>query len=80
MDYITAMRKELFPRSGDVIHPQLRESGCGYETTVGSSQHVECVNMLLDRGAEVNMQEEVSGVIRQGVHAMQHVPRVQCSG
>ena len=43
-------------------------------------EHVECVNMLLDRGAEVNMQEEVSGVIRQGVHAMQHVPRVQCSG
>ena len=22
-----------FPRSGDVIHPQLRESGSGYETT-----------------------------------------------
>ena len=23
----------LFPRSGDVIHPQLWESGSGYETT-----------------------------------------------
>ena len=42
--------------------------------------HVECVKMLLDRGAEVNMQEEVSGVIIHWVHAMQHVPRVQCGG
>ena len=42
--------------------------------------HVECVKMLLDRGAEVDVQEEVSGVIIQGVHAMQHVLRVQCSG
>ena len=42
--------------------------------------HVKCVKMLLDRGAEVNMQEEVSGVIIQGVHAMQHVPRVHSRG
>ena len=26
---------------------------------------VECVKILLDRGAEVNMQEEVSGIIIQ---------------
>ena len=35
-----------------------------------------CVKMLLDRGAEVNMQKKVSGVIIHCVHAMQHVPRV----
>ena len=37
---------------------------------------VECVKVLLDRGAEVNMQDKVIGVIRHCVHAMQHVPRV----
>ena len=41
---------------------------------------VECVKMLLDRGAEVNMQNEVSGVIVDWVHAMQHIPRVPSSG
>ena len=34
---------------------------------------VECMKVLLDRGAEVNMQDKVIGVI---IHAMQHVPRV----
>ena len=37
---------------------------------------VECMKMLLDRGAEVNMQDKVIGVIIHCVHAMQHVPRV----
>ena len=39
---------------------------------------VECVKVLLDRGAEVNMQDKVIGVIIHVhcVHAMQHVPRV----
>ena len=37
---------------------------------------VECVKVLLDRGAEVNMQDKVIGVIIHCVHAMQHVPRV----
>ena len=40
--------------------------------------HVECVKMLADRGAEVNMQK-VSGVIIDRVHAMQHTPRVRSS-
>ena len=31
---------------------------------------------LLDRGAEVNMQNKVISVIIHSVHAMQHVPRV----
>ena len=41
--------------------------------------HIECVNVLLDKGADVNMQSLVSGVIIHCVHAMQHVPRVPSS-
>ena len=41
--------------------------------------HMECVQMLLDKGADVNMQSKVSGVIIHCVHAMQHVPRVPSS-
>ena len=41
--------------------------------------HMECVNVLLDKGADVDMQNEVSGVIIHCVHAMQHVPRVPSS-
>ena len=40
---------------------------------------VKCVKELLDKGAEVNMQKQVSGVIIHCVHAMQHVPRVPSS-
>ena len=38
------------------------------------TENVECVKVLLDKGAEVNMQDKVSGVIIHCVHAMQHVP------
>ena len=38
---------------------------------------VECVKMLMDRGAKVNMQNEVSGVIYY-VHAMHHKHIVPC--
>ena len=38
--------------------------------------HIECVAVLLDMGAEINMQGKVSGVIIHFVHAMQHVIRV----
>ena len=31
----TAVHQTLFPRSGDVIHPQLWESGSGHETRGG---------------------------------------------
>ena len=41
--------------------------------------HMECVQVLLDKGAEVNMQNKVSGVIIHCVHAMQHVSRVPSS-
>ena len=42
--------------------------------------HMECVQVLLDKGADVNIQTSVSGVIIcVHVHAMQHVPRVPSS-
>ena len=40
---------------------------------------MESVKLLLDSGAQVNMQDNVSGVIIHCVHAMQHVPRVPSS-
>ena len=40
----------------------------------------ECVKVLLDRGAEVNMQYDVSGVIIHCVHALQHIVGVPSSG
>ena len=36
-------------------------------------EHMECVWLLLDMGAEVNMRNKVSGVI---IHCVQHVPGV----
>ena len=50
----------------------------GLTTLIKASQtgKVECVKVLLDRGAVVNMQDKVIGVIIHCVHAMQHVPRV----
>ena len=41
--------------------------------------HTDCVQVLLDKGADVNKQSMVSGVIVLCVHAMQHVPRVPSS-
>ena len=42
---------------------------------------VDCVEKLLDMGADINMQSEVSGVIIYYVHARQHIiPRVPSSG
>ena len=41
--------------------------------------YMECVQVLLDKSADVNMQSMVSGVIKHCVHAMQHVPRVPTS-
>ena len=40
------------------------------------AEHMECVQVLLDKGADVNMHSKVSGVFIHCVHAMQHVPRV----
>ena len=41
--------------------------------------HMECVKLLLDKGADVNKHTWVSGVIIHCVHAMQHLPRVPSS-
>ena len=38
--------------------------------------YIECVTVILDKGAKVNMKANVSGDIIHCVHAMQHVPRV----
>ena len=41
--------------------------------------HIECAKMLVDKGAQVNIQDHTvsfSGVIIHCVHAMQHVARV----
>ena len=38
--------------------------------------HMECVTVLLDKGAEVNIPDTVSGVIIHCVLAMQYVPRI----
>ena len=53
----------------------------GWTALMRASQagHMECVLMLLNKSADVNMQSEVSGVIIHCVHAMQHVPRVPSS-
>ena len=38
--------------------------------------HMECVQVLLDKGADVNMRNWVSGFIVHCVHVVQYVPRV----
>ena len=41
--------------------------------------HIECAKMLVDTGAQVNIQDtwvSLSGVIIHSAHAMQHVARV----
>ena len=42
--------------------------------------HKDCVKILVDGGAKVNMQDKVSGIIIHCAHAMQHVPRVPSNG
>ena len=56
---------------------QFRETALMKASEAG---HMECVQVLLDKGADVNcMLNRVSGVIIHCVHAMQHVPRVPSS-
>ena len=47
----------------------------GWTSLIKASEagQVECVKMLLDRGAKVNLQHNVSCVIIHCVPAMQHV-------
>ena len=64
--------------SDDDMHLSFKE---GWTPLMRASNagHMECVKVLLDKGAEVNMQNMVSGVIIHCAHAMQHVPRVPSS-
>ena len=51
----------------------------GEETALmkaSTAGHMECVQVLLDKGANVKKQTWVSSVIIHCVHAMQHVSRV----
>ena len=56
-----------------VMHLSLQDGS----TALMMASEVECVKMLMDRGAKVNMQNKVSGVIHY-VHAMHHKLRVPC--
>ena len=57
-----------------VVHAWIQSLQDGWTTLMVASQEgqVECVKMLVNRGAEINMQKTVSGVIVHSVHAMQH--------
>ena len=68
----------VFGIDGTLYHLSLQD---GWTTLMMASQagQVECVKVLLEKGADVNMQDMVSGVIMHCVHAMQHVPRVSSS-
>ena len=50
----------------------------GWTALMAASQtvQVECVKMLLDRGAKVNLLNEASGVIIHRMHAMQLIPSI----
>ena len=56
--------------SHDDMHLSL-QNGC--TALMMALENVECVKVLVDKGAEVNMQDKVSGIIIHCVHAMQHV-------
>ena len=60
------------------MHLSLQE---GWTALMKASEagNMKCVKVLLDKGADGSMQNEVSGVIIHCVHAMQHVPRVPSS-
>ena len=60
------------------MHLSLQDGGTAL-MMASQAGHIECVQVLLDKGAYVNEQTRVSGVIIHCVHAMQHVPRVPSS-
>ena len=51
------------------------QSGCTALMKASETGHIECVQVLLDKGADVNMQIVVSGFIIYCVRAMQHVSK-----
>ena len=60
------------------MHMSLQDGGTAL-MRASEAGHMECVVVLLDKCADVNMQNIVSGVIIHCVHAMEHVPRVPSS-
>ena len=58
------------------MHLSLQSGGKTALMRASVAGHMECVKVLLNKGAEVNIQDQVNGVIIHGVYAMQHVPRV----
>ena len=61
------------------MHLSLQSGGKTALMMALEAGHMECFKVLLDKGAEVNIQDKVSGVIIHYVHAIQHVPRVPSS-
>ena len=65
------------------MHESIRLSLQDGSTTLmvaSEKGQAECVEMLLDRGADIKFQTEVSGVIIHCVHAMQDIPRIPSNG
>ena len=60
------------------MHLSLQDAGTAL-MMASKAGHMECVHVLLDKGADVNMQIGVSDFILHCVHAMQHVSRVPSS-
>ena len=60
--------------SHDDMHLSLQEGWTALMMVTEAGNLVECMKMLLDRGAKVNMQDMVSGVIIHCVYTMEHVP------
>ena len=61
------------------MHLSLLQDGGTALMKASKAGHLECVQVLLDKDADVNMQNKVSGVIIHCVHAMQHVPKIPSS-
>ena len=61
--------------SHDDMHLSL-QWGCTALINASKTGKVECVKVLLDRGAKINMNHKVSGVIIYCAHAMKHELRV----
>ena len=58
------------------MHLSLQSGGKTALMMASKAGHKGCVQVLMDKGAEVNIQDKVNGVIIYCVYAMQHVPRV----
>ena len=60
------------------MHLSLQDGGTALMKALAAG-HMKCAKMLLDKGADVNIQHKVSGVIIHCVRALQHVSLVPSS-